>query len=83
MDGCLSTGQEANVYYAKPGQNSPDNKTTLETQVDTDQHQSRAPTAAPNSDQTIAEYAIKIYKASNMVFQDRDKYVLGEHRWCK
>jgi len=49
LDGCLSTGKEANVYYAK-GDGE-------------------------------AEYAVKIFKTSILVFKDRDKYVSGEHRW--
>ena len=55
IDGCLSTGKEANVYYAK-GSNG-------------------------------AEYAVKIFKTSILVFKDRDKYVSGEYRfrngYCK
>jgi RIO kinase 1 len=55
IDGCLSTGKEANVYYAK-GANG-------------------------------AEYAVKIFKTSILVFKDRDKYVSGEYRfrngYCK
>lgn len=56
IDGCLSTGKEANVYFAKAGR---------------------------QSDSSIPEYAIKIYKTSILVFKDRDKYVSGEHRWRK
>ena len=48
IDGCLSTGKEANVYYA----------------------------SSPSG----AEYAVKVYKTSILVFKDRDKYVSGEHR---
>jgi RIO kinase 1 len=55
IDGCLSTGKEANVYYAR-GNNG-------------------------------AEYAVKIFKTSILVFKDRDKYVSGEYRfrngYCK
>lgn len=49
VNGCISTGKEANVYHAvaKSG----------------------------------AEYAIKIYKTSILVFKDRDKYVSGEFRF--
>lgn len=56
VNGCISTGKEANVYHAL-GQ--------------TDD----------------AEYAVKIYKTSILVFKDRDKYVTGEfrfrHGYCK
>ncbi|GAX10943.1 RIO kinase 1 [Fistulifera solaris] len=61
VDGCLSTGKEANVYYAKAG--------------------SSKLNEAEGSQ--VAEYAIKIYKTSILVFKDRDKYVSGEHRWRK
>ena len=56
IDGCLSTGKEANVYYAKAGK---------------------------DSDDSVPDYAVKIYKTSILVFKDRDKYVSGEHRWRK
>lgn len=55
INGCISTGKEANVYHAVS--------------------------------KTDAEYAIKIYKTSILVFKDRDKYVSGEfrfrHGYCK
>lgn len=49
INGCISTGKEANVYHAMA--------------------------------KTGAEYAIKIYKTSILVFKDRDKYVSGEFRF--
>ena len=61
IDGCLSTGKEANVYYAKAGKK-------------------KVPSAGRDD---VAEFAIKIYKTSILVFKDRDKYVSGEHRWRK
>ena len=61
IDGCLSTGKEANVYFGLSGK-----------KIKPDQ-----------IDETITEYAIKIYKTSILVFKDRDKYVSGEHRWRK
>ena len=80
LDGCLSTGKEANVYYAVAG---PSNSKTIETTT--------TPSAAYNSHNLvtsvrhdghlITEYAIKIYKTSILVFKDRDKYVSGEQRW--
>ena len=57
INGCVSTGKEANVYHARAGGNS------------------------------TAEYAIKVYKTSILVFKDRDRYVTGEYRfrhgYCK
>lgn len=70
IDGCLSTGKEANVYYAKAGRN----RTTAAMQ--------KGP-ALPSVAENVSEYAIKIYKTSILVFKDRDKYVSGEHRWRK
>ncbi|KAJ9466800.1 Serine/threonine-protein kinase rio1 [Diplonema papillatum] len=55
INGCVSTGKEANVYHA--------------------------------TGKTAADYAIKVYKTSILVFKDRDKYVSGEFRfrngYCK
>jgi RIO kinase 1 len=73
VDGCLSTGKEANVYYAKAGK-----KATALTTTSQSQKQNRDMSA-----DKIEEFAIKIYKTSILVFKDRDKYVSGEHRWRK
>jgi len=66
IDGCLSTGKEANVYYAKAGRTANNNNNNNNNN---------------NATPVITEYAIKIYKTSILVFKDRDKYVAGEHRW--
>lgn len=90
IDGCLSTGKEANVYYAKAGRiksataistNDGDDATatTNITPATTQNVVTFAPLLSPD----ITEYAIKIYKTSILVFKDRDKYVSGEHRWRK
>ncbi|KAH0544877.1 hypothetical protein FGG08_000957 [Glutinoglossum americanum] len=55
VNGCLSTGKEANVYHALSA--------------------SEDPSSAP------LHRAIKVYKTSILVFKDRDKYVIGEHRF--
>ncbi|KAL7557913.1 hypothetical protein ACA910_009227 [Epithemia clementina (nom. ined.)] len=71
IDGCLSTGKEANVYYAKAGTHS-NNKI----------NKNNAGGGSTKCDERVVdEYAIKIYKTSILVFKDRDKYVSGEHRW--
>ena len=75
VDGCLSTGKEANVYYAKAGKAAA--MTTTATAVTTTNNTTTA-SATP-----VTEFAIKIYKTSILVFKDRDKYVSGEHRWRK
>ncbi|KAG7356258.1 serine/threonine protein kinase [Nitzschia inconspicua] len=73
IDGCLSTGKEANVYYAKAGKKA----TALTTTSQSQKHNQNG------SADKIEEFAIKIYKTSILVFKDRDKYVSGEHRWRK
>lgn len=91
LDGCLSTGKEANVYYAKAGklpQLQQQQQQQQQLQLQRARHHpavtvvnsgtqidARDATAVPT------EYAIKIYKTSILVFKDRDKYVSGEHRW--
>ena len=68
IDGCLSTGKEANVYYAKAGQKL--------------RHSTAPNVATVNYDgKPITELAIKVYKTSILVFKDRDRYVSGETRW--
>jgi len=87
VDGCLSTGKEANVYYAKAGQHG----RTLSAQIQggssknknknkgkTGENDDTAPPLEP-----VDEFAVKIFKTSILVFKDRDKYVSGEHRWRK
>ena len=76
IDGCLSTGKEANVYYAKSGKKSASYINT--TNALGNNHNNNN-----NKDHVIEEFAIKIYKTSILVFKDRDKYVSGEHRWRK
>ena len=83
IDGCLSTGKEANVYYAKAGTNNNHHNNN-----NNNPNHMMANTYINTNNDTIAmkkveEYAIKIYKTSILVFKDRDKYVSGEHRWRK
>jgi len=79
IDGCLSTGKEANVYYAKAGK-----KSAAFIAASTKNKNDNDPTPKNDDDvpdAVIDEFAIKIYKTSILVFKDRDKYVSGEHRW--
>ena len=81
IDGCLSTGKEANVYYAKAGKKAAAFKLTKGRKNPTDKDE---PLPNINTDiGDVEEFAIKIYKTSILVFKDRDKYVSGEHRWRK
>ena len=93
IDGCLSTGKEANVYYAKAGRvainsaaaagsiSSSGAASVMSTSIANSSN--NIATFAPLLSPDITEYAIKIYKTSILVFKDRDKYVSGEHRWRK
>jgi hypothetical protein len=85
IDGCLSTGKEANVYYAKAGRSA--GWVTRFAGGDCDGSVTSSSysnvTFAPLLSPDVTEYAIKIYKTSILVFKDRDKYVSGEHRWRK
>ena len=92
IDGCLSTGKEANVYYAKAGRIvAKQQQAAAASSADPSDAASASSASASASTATFAplllpditEYAIKIYKTSILVFKDRDKYVSGEHRWRK
>ena len=66
IHGCVSTGKEANVYYA----------TTPPSFLDAAGVQ-----GSRTSDGELGELAIKVYKTSILVFKDRDKYVSGDYRF--
>jgi len=90
IDGCLSTGKEANVYYAKAGQHGRNLSTQINQQGGGGSKSKTGATCTAGSDdgsqkllEPIDEFAVKIYKTSILVFRDRDKYVSGEHRWRK
>ena len=92
IDGCLSTGKEANVYYGKAGRiglsgssgvSSTSSNNDSVASTSTPAKNKNIATYEPNTSANIKEYAIKIYKTSILVFKDRDKYVSGEHRWRK
>ncbi|CAI4064213.1 hypothetical protein N7582_002614 [Saccharomyces uvarum] len=70
LNGCLSTGKEANVYHAFAG-------TGKAPVVD----EETGKYEVLETDGLRAEYAIKIYKTSILVFKDREKYVDGEFRF--
>jgi len=68
IDGCVSTGKEANVYYASPGESVDESLKTLSSDVS-------------GSDELDGGFAIKVFKTSILVFKDRDRYVSGEFRF--
>ena len=72
IDGCLSTGKEANVYYARArGQAAPAAAA----------HGRGGGGSMGGRNTTLTEYAVKVFKTSILVFKDRDKYVSGEFRF--
>ncbi|KAL3233549.1 Serine/threonine-protein kinase RIO1 [Nakaseomyces bracarensis] len=72
LNGCLSTGKEANVYHAFAGPG----KLTEE-----DNQKEKLKTLDDLSNEGRKEYAIKIYKTSILIFKDRERYVDGEFRF--
>ena len=85
INGCISTGKEANVYHAV-------GKEFLEVENEAGlQGPQESPAATPSSkmpaaDNKTFDYALKVYKTSILVFKDRDKYVQGNFRfnnYCK
>ncbi|KAF0978738.1 hypothetical protein FDP41_002558 [Naegleria fowleri] len=91
INGCCSTGKEANVYHATAGQpfegnvieNIPGVSTTCQG------GEEASPNACNNDDENMlrSDLAIKIYKTSVLEFRDRDRYVTGDrrfkHGYCK
>jgi RIO kinase 1 len=68
INGCVSTGKEANVYHA------------VSIPEDKSEAQANGGVALPR-DPTPLHRAIKVYKTAILVFKDRDKYITGEHRF--
>lgn len=71
IHGCISTGKEANVYYAIGGGLRACSN-TYSTAM-TDQQLQELPEQV--------ELAVKVYKTSILVFKDRERYVEGEFRY--
>lgn len=74
LDGCVSTGKEANVYYATaasaPG-SIPDVNGTFPPNPD----------LYANDPSPDAPVAVKVFKTSILQFKDRERYVTGEFRF--
>jgi RIO kinase 1 len=81
IDGCLSTGKEANVYYARAGGKA------AAAAAAAAEHGRGGGGSMGGRNTTLTEYAVKVFKTSILVFKDRDKYVSGEfrfrHGYCK
>ncbi|TPX43921.1 hypothetical protein SeMB42_g04518 [Synchytrium endobioticum] len=69
INGCISTGKEANVYHGITNIDPTDPDHKCEPGHDT--------TTAPRQ----LHRAIKVYKTSILTFKDRDRYVAGEYRF--
>ena len=65
--GCISTGKEANVYFA---QGSMDLATRE--MFAADQKTGEIP---------VKDYAVKVFKTSILIFKDRERYVADEFRF--
>lgn len=70
MNGCISTGKEANVYHATKSIISTEKEANISHAIKTN-----------GEELEIQELAIKIYKTSVLVFKDRDRYVQGDYRF--
>ena len=81
IDGCVSAGKEANVYYAEGGA---DAGAALLSQLQRFRARGEAPVECPAAFSNAhgpVELAIKVYKTSILVFKDRDRYLSGEFRF--
>ena len=76
LHGCVSTGKEANVYFA-------DAPTEATMNADATQSQGTTPAAVAAAMQARfpGGLAVKVFKTSILVFKDRDRYVTGEFRF--
>ncbi|KAE8229046.1 hypothetical protein CF326_g5996 [Tilletia indica] len=82
VNGCVSTGKEANVYHASvpaPSLQATSSNAAIgganHAPLSEDQIQAQKEHAHKHG------YALKIYKTSILVFKDRDRYVSGEFRF--
>jgi RIO kinase 1 len=74
IHGCVSTGKEANVYYATRGPCAQEHPSVMG---------STGGRAVEEEDSVMAPggFALKVFKTSILVFKDRDRYVSGEYRF--
>ncbi|ODV63030.1 protein kinase RIO1 [Ascoidea rubescens DSM 1968] len=89
INGCISTGKEANIYYAtkdeEPEPEPEESKKNIEIQNGLSknnlENQNPSKTSDPSKKTIVKHYAIKIYKTSILIFKDRERYVSGEFRF--
>lgn len=68
IDGCVSTGKEANVYYGT----APPGAATIETVPGS---------VEAGGEVEVEDVAVKVFKTSILSFKDRERYVAGEFRF--
>ncbi|KAF2418027.1 RIO1-domain-containing protein [Tothia fuscella] len=71
INGCISTGKEANVYHA----------VTYPEPEATDATNNTDGGATLSAQTKPLHRAIKVYKTSILVFKDREKYITGDYRF--
>ena len=69
INGCISTGKEANVYHARMPDGTEGAIKVTSTACSLQQH------LADNS------VGVQVYKTSILIFKDRERYVTGEYRF--
>lgn len=89
INGCISTGKEANVYHAWAGEGETSESTNSDpedSEIDTEEPFNDHIKISNNENLEFStinapERAVKIYKTSILVFKDRERYVDGEYRF--
>jgi RIO kinase 1 len=77
LDGCVSTGKEANVYYATaPMCTAEGGDVVLAPNAP-----AASATASAAADSALVHVAVKVFKTSILSFKDRERYVAGEFRF--
>lgn len=74
LDGCVSTGKEANVYYATAASDP-------SVAPDADGDYTPNPGLLSHDVSPDAAVAVKVFKTSILQFKDRERYVAGEFRF--
>ncbi|CAI5474833.1 unnamed protein product [Closterium sp. Yama58-4] len=78
INGCLSTGKEANVYHATVDCPS---ALHMPAALGIGGGREGAGVQEGGEGQPVKELAVKVYKTSILVFKDRERYVAGDYRF--
>ncbi|CAI7759237.1 unnamed protein product, partial [Closterium sp. NIES-53] len=78
INGCLSTGKEANVYHATVDRPS---ALHMPAALGIGGVREGAGVQEGGEVQAVKELAVKVYKTSILVFKDRERYVAGDYRF--